>query len=104
MTPPKQVLQLIERFERNLSEYKRPDYKEARVRAEFIDPVLEALGWDAAGGCAMVVEGYNWGGTLFLMGLRAGFHPFSSQGAYSAGQAYYHNRMNGDMINAQNLF
>jgi len=32
MTPPNQVLQLIERFERNLDEYKR--YKEARVRAE----------------------------------------------------------------------
>ena len=51
MTPPNQVLQLIERFERersvrNLSEYKRPDYKEARVRAEFIDPLLEELGWD----------------------------------------------------------
>ncbi len=61
MTPPNQVLQLIERFERersvrersvrersvrNLSEYKRPDYKEARVRAEFIDPLLEVLGWD----------------------------------------------------------
>jgi len=46
MTPPGPVLKLIERFERNLDEYKRPDYKEARVRAEFIDPFLEALGWD----------------------------------------------------------
>ena len=51
MTPPKQVLQLIERsvrerFERNLNQYKQPDYKEARVRAEFIDPLLEVLGWD----------------------------------------------------------
>jgi len=44
--PPKQALQLIERFERNLSEYKRPDYKEARVRAEFIDPLLKVSGWD----------------------------------------------------------
>ena len=46
MTPPNQVLELIERFERNLEQYKRPDYKEARVRAEFIDPFLESLGWD----------------------------------------------------------
>ena len=46
MPPPEQVLKLIERFERNLDEYKRPDYKEARVRAEFIDPFLESLGWD----------------------------------------------------------
>jgi predicted type IV restriction endonuclease len=46
MTPPNQVLELVERSERNLDEYKRPDYKETRVRAEFIDPFLEALGWD----------------------------------------------------------
>ncbi len=49
MPPPEQVLKLIERFERNLDEYKRPDYKEAHVRAEFIDPFLETLGWDARG-------------------------------------------------------
>ena len=46
MTPPDQVLELVERSERNLDEYKRPAYKETQVRAEFIDPFLEALGWD----------------------------------------------------------
>jgi len=46
MAPPAKVLELIERFERNLDAYKRPDYKEARVRVEFIDPFFEALGWD----------------------------------------------------------
>jgi len=46
MPPPNQVLKLIERFERNLDEYKRPDHKAARVHAEFIDPFLESLGWD----------------------------------------------------------
>jgi hypothetical protein len=46
MPPPNQVLKLIERFERCLDEYKRPDHKEARVRAEFIDSVLESLAWD----------------------------------------------------------
>ncbi|MEE8389712.1 MAG: N-6 DNA methylase, partial [Anaerolineae bacterium] len=46
MTPPVKVLELIERFERNLDAYKRPGYKEARVRVEFIDPFFEALGWD----------------------------------------------------------
>ena len=34
MTPPNQVLELIERFERYLDEYKRPNYKEVRVRGE----------------------------------------------------------------------
>ena len=46
MTIPAQVLELVERFERNLDVYKRPDYKEARVRVEFVDPLFEALGWD----------------------------------------------------------
>jgi len=46
MTPPAKVLELIERFERNLGAYKRPGYKEARVRVEFIGPFFEALGWD----------------------------------------------------------
>lgn len=44
MTPPNQVLQLIERFERNLDHYKRPAYKETQVRVEFIDPFFESLG------------------------------------------------------------
>ncbi len=46
MTPPKQVLQLIERFERNPAHYKRSGYKETEVRVEFIDPFFEAQGWD----------------------------------------------------------
>ena len=46
MIAPVQILELVERFERNLDLYKRADYKEARVRVEFIDPFFEALGWD----------------------------------------------------------
>ena len=45
MTSP-QVLELVERFDRNLDAYKSADYKEAHVRAEFIVPFFEALGWD----------------------------------------------------------
>jgi len=40
------VERLVERFARNLDAYRRTDYKEAQVRAEFIDPFFEALGWD----------------------------------------------------------
>jgi hypothetical protein len=35
-----EVERLMERFARNVDVYKRPDYKEARVRVEFIDPLL----------------------------------------------------------------
>ena len=41
-----QVEQLVERFARNPEAYKRPEYKEAEVSVEFIDPLFEALGWD----------------------------------------------------------
>jgi len=42
----RQVERLVERFDRNRIAYKRPEYKEACVCAEFIDPLFEALGWD----------------------------------------------------------
>jgi len=44
--PKEQVARLAERFARNLDAYKSADYKEARVRVEFVDPLFEALGWD----------------------------------------------------------
>jgi hypothetical protein len=46
MAAPAEVEQLVERFRRNLDAYKRDEYKESRVRVEFIDPFFEALGWD----------------------------------------------------------
>jgi predicted type IV restriction endonuclease len=46
MTAPAPVLDLVERFARNLDAYKRAEYKEAHVRVEFIDPFFDALGWD----------------------------------------------------------
>jgi len=44
---------LVERFARHLETYKQADYKETRVRVEFIDPFFEALGWDVRN-----VQGY----------------------------------------------
>ncbi len=46
MTVPPAVADLVNRFQRNRDVYTRPDYKEAQVRVEFIDPFFEALGWD----------------------------------------------------------
>jgi type I restriction-modification system DNA methylase subunit len=43
---PKEVIELIELFERNIESYKGQGYKEARVRQQFINPFFEALGWD----------------------------------------------------------
>jgi hypothetical protein len=46
MPAPCEVIELVERFHRNLDKYKRQDYKETPVRVEFVDPFFEALGWD----------------------------------------------------------
>jgi len=40
------VAALVERFARNLEQYRRAEYNEADVRHEFIEPFFEALGWD----------------------------------------------------------
>ncbi len=43
---PKIIKELIERFQKNLSEYNSKGYNEAQLRQEFINPFFEALGWD----------------------------------------------------------
>ena len=46
MAVPDKILQLVERFDRNLNDYKRSTYNETQTRREFIDPFFQALGWD----------------------------------------------------------
>jgi len=43
---PVELLELIDRFERNHRQYSSIEYKEAELRREFIDPLFELLGWD----------------------------------------------------------
>ncbi len=46
MSAPKEVLELVERFERNKEAYRSGQYNETQLRREFIDPFFKALGWD----------------------------------------------------------
>ena len=46
MAAPKEIVDLVERFERNLLEYKSSTYNEAQTRQEFINPFFKVLGWD----------------------------------------------------------
>ncbi len=46
MAPPKALIELIERFDRNIDAYKSGSYNETQVRREFIDPFFTLLGWD----------------------------------------------------------
>ncbi len=42
----KGISELVARFETHIESYKDPNYKEARLRSEFINPLFEHLGWD----------------------------------------------------------
>lgn len=46
MTAPKEILGLVERFERNREAYHSAQYNETQLRREFLDPFFSALGWD----------------------------------------------------------
>jgi hypothetical protein len=43
---PKVILELVERFERQLATNKSGTYNEAQLRQEFLNPFFKALGWD----------------------------------------------------------
>lgn len=45
---PKQIAELIAKFDQNLDAYHTTAYGETEVRVEFINPFFEALGWDVA--------------------------------------------------------
>ncbi len=50
---PKEISELIERFDRNLETYKGGQYNETQLRQEFLNPFLGALGWDMTNKRAM---------------------------------------------------
>ncbi|KXA95217.1 hypothetical protein AKJ36_01250 [candidate division MSBL1 archaeon SCGC-AAA259I07] len=42
----KRVQELVQAYDQRKEEYRHEDYNESEVRADFIDPFFEALGWD----------------------------------------------------------
>jgi len=44
--PPPQIVDLVQRFDRNREAYRSPHYNETQLRREFLDPFFKALGWD----------------------------------------------------------
>lgn len=46
MPAPEIIKQLVDRFEQHRESYHSGKYNEAQLRREFLDPFLEALGWD----------------------------------------------------------
>src|SRR2546425_7706269 len=46
MSAPQELLELVERFDRQVKAYKSGQYNEAQLRQEFLNPFFKALGWD----------------------------------------------------------
>ena len=46
MSAPREILELVARFEQQLDAYKSGQYNETQLRREFLDPFFKALGWD----------------------------------------------------------
>ena len=46
MVVSERLYELVERFDRNREAYRSRDYNESQVRVDFINPLLELLGWD----------------------------------------------------------
>ena len=49
-----ELTKLIERFERNIKDYKSGSYDEANTRTDLIDPFFELLDWDVRN-----IKGYS---------------------------------------------
>jgi hypothetical protein len=41
---PQAILDLVERFGRNIDQYRSPSYNETQARREFIDPFVRGVG------------------------------------------------------------
>jgi hypothetical protein len=46
MGAPKEILDLVKRFDQNSEAYLSGQYNETQLRREFLDPFFKALGWD----------------------------------------------------------
>ena len=46
MNAPKEILDLVSRFEQQFDAYKSGQYNETQLRQEFLNPFFKALGWD----------------------------------------------------------
>ncbi|MDI6782913.1 MAG: N-6 DNA methylase [bacterium] len=46
MSAPQEIIELVDRFDRNKEAYQSGQYNETQLRREFLDPFFESLGWD----------------------------------------------------------
>ena len=92
MTAPDNLYQLVEKFERDKSQFQQPDYNEAQLRQEFVNPFFAALGWDVGDSKQVLHEaGLRSGGSVkhpdysFLAGSRRAFYVETKKPAINIG-------------------
>ena len=81
MTTPESIQRLVEKFEAGRAHFTQPDYNEAQLRQEFVNPFFVALGWDVGDSHQVLHEaGLKSGGSTkhpdysFLAGRRRAFY------------------------------
>ena len=81
MTAPDNLYQLVDKFERDQSKFRQPDYNEAQLRQEFVNKFFAALGWDVGDSGQVLLEaGLRSGGSVkhpdysFLAASRRAFY------------------------------
>ena len=92
MTAPDSIARLVDKFERDKSRFQQPEYNEAQLREEFVNPFFRALGWDL-GEQVLHEAGLRSGGTIkhpdytFLAGARRAFYVETKKPAIDIGSA-----------------
>lgn len=46
MTAPREIIDLVNRFDEHVDDYRNGKYNETQLRRDYLDPFLRALGWD----------------------------------------------------------
>ena len=94
MTAPDNLYQLVEKFERDQRQFQQPDYNEAQLRQEFVNPFFAALGWDVGDSKQVLHEaGLRSGGSVkhpdysFLAGSRRAFYVETKKPAINIGNS-----------------
>ncbi|MCY3980075.1 MAG: Eco57I restriction-modification methylase domain-containing protein [Chloroflexi bacterium] len=92
MTAPESLTQLVDKFERERERFQQPDYNEAQLREQFVNPFFRALGWDL-GEQVLHEAGLRSGGAIkhpdytFLAGNRRAFYVETKKPAIDIGNS-----------------
>lgn len=90
-----EVLELVEKFDRSKAFYTNPNYNEAQLRQEFVNPLFSALGWKTGESSQVLHEAgiRSGGGTKhpdysFLAGHRRAFYVETKKPSVDIRNAY----------------